>query len=373
VFFFAFTVGGFFAGAINRLVALRWALFGLSIIWAATMFPMVIAGTFIVLLVTRTILGFFEGPSGAIILSATYTWYPAEKRGLPSSLISAANSFAKIAVAPALTWLIVTFGWHTGFLVLMAAGILWCVLWLTTWRPGPFADIRVADPEATAPAQAKVPWSRVFLNRTFIGALILAVPMYGLITVVLTWLPSYFEVGLKFTRLEAGSMFGVPSIAALVAMFASTAVTDRLMARGISSRILRGVVPAVGLILCGAAMVVLPLIGDRFAVVAVVSIGYGIGCIVTPITNAAISQICPPSQVAGALGVFLALQAVAGIVAPPITGAIVDAASSPAMGYAQSFQAFGVVSLLGAIVAMFLIDPDRDGRRIMRTAEALTT
>lgn len=365
-FFMAFTIGGFFAGTINRFAALRWSLVIIAVIWAATMFPMVIAGTFAVLLVSRIILGFFEGPSGALILSATYTWHPVEKRGLPSSLISAANSFAKIAAAPALTWVIVTFGWHYGFLALMTVGLLWCVLWLVTWKPGPYASVKNVAPEALAEAaRTKVPWTRIFLSRTFLGALAAAVPMYGLITVVLTWLPSYFEIGLGFSRLQAGSMFGIPSIVALFAMFISTAITDKIMSQGGSSRIARGIVPGIGLIVCGLSMLVLPLIHVPIAVVAAVSFGYGIGCIVTPITNAAVSQICPPNQVAGALGVFLALQAVAGIIAPPITGAIVDAASSPAAGYAQSFQVFGGVAIVGALVAMALINPAKDAKHLL--------
>lgn len=369
-FFTAFTIGGFFAGTINKWAPLRWSLVLLALIWAATMFPMIIAGSFAVLLVSRIILGFFEGPSGAIILSATYTWHPIEKRGLPSSLISAANSFAKIAVAPALAWVVVTFGWHSGFVVLMTAGILWCILWLTTWRPGPYANVKNTAPGSADEAKrTKVPWTRILLSRTFLGALAAAVPMYGLITVVLTWLPSYFEVGLGFSRLQAGSMFGFPSIVALFAMFITTAITDKLMIRGASSRVARGIVPGIGLIVCGLSMVLLPLIHIPMAVVATVSIGYGIGCIVTPITNAAVSQICPPNQVAGVLGVFLALQAVAGIVAPPITGAIVDAASTPAAGYAQSFQVFGVVSIIGAIVAMILINPGRDAKRLLTVNE----
>lgn len=366
VFFFAFTIGGFFAGSINKFVSLKWSLIGLALIWAAMMLPMVVVGSFMVLLVTRAILGFAEGPSGALILSATYTWHPVEKRGLPSAFISAANSTAKIAMAPLLALVIEHFGWHYSFLALAGLGVLWCVLWYFVWKPGPYSAIKNTAVKLDGEAKKHtVKWGKIFFSRTFLGALAAAVPMYGLITVVLTWLPSYFEVGLGFTRLQAGAMFGFPSIAALIAMFVSTAITDKLMARGVSSKVVRGIVPGVGLLLCGATMVILPMINAPMTVVLVVSAAYGVGCIVTPITNAAISQICPPDQVAGALGVFLALQAVAGIVAPPITGAIVDAASTATAGYAQSFQVFGLVSIVGAIIAMIFMNPGRDAKRLM--------
>ncbi|EOA64018.1 MFS transporter [Corynebacterium glutamicum MT] len=368
-FFLAFTVGGFFAGAINKWMTLKWSLIAVALIWAATMIPMVVVGSFAVLVVTRIILGFAEGPSGALILSATYSWHPVEKRGVPSSVISAANSTAKIAIAPVLTILIIKFGWHAGFLVLALVGVLWCVVWYFVWKPGPYAEIKKINSEKKS-TKPSVPWAKILLSRTFLGALAAAFPMYGLITVVLTWLPSYFEEGLGFTRLQAGSMFGFPSIAALAAMFISTWITDKLMTRGVSAKIVRGIVPGVGLALCGLSMVVLPLIHIPMAVVITISVGYGIGCIVTPITNAAVSQICPPDQVAGALGVLLAMQAVTGIIAPPITGAIVDNAATAAAGYAQSFQIFGVVSIVGAVLAMILMNPGRDAERILALAQS---
>ncbi|MCA2225138.1 hypothetical protein [Nonomuraea aurantiaca] len=37
--------------------------------------------------------------------------------------------------------------------------------------------------------------------------------------VVLTWLPSYFQVGLGFSAVTAGSLCGVPSIAAIVFLY----------------------------------------------------------------------------------------------------------------------------------------------------------
>jgi len=366
VFFLAFSAGGFFAGLINKWTSLKWSLMALAVIWAVCMVPMVVAASFLVLLVSRFLLGLAEGPSGALIHTAVYSWHPVEKRSLPGAFIGAANSLAKIAIAPALTFLIVQFGWHSAFIALMVFGLAWCVLWSFTWRPGPYGEQRISDAQGSAPtARPSVPWMSIFRTRTFLGALAAVIPMYALLTVILTWLPSYFELGLGFNRLEAGSLFGVPSIAALIAMFASTYLSDKFMARGVSSRIMRGIVPASGLLVCGLSMAALPYVGSPVLVVAVVSFGYGVGCIVAPIMNAAISQICPQHQVAGSLGMFLALMAIGGIVAPPLTGMIVDQAASPAVGYAQSFQIFGVVAVLGALLAMILVNPARDAIQVM--------
>ena len=54
--------------------------------------------------------------------------------------------------------------------------------------------------------------------------------------------------GLGFTRVQAGAMFGFPSIASMVTLVGMTFISDRLISRGASSRMLRGVVPTIGLL-----------------------------------------------------------------------------------------------------------------------------
>jgi predicted MFS family arabinose efflux permease len=367
-FFLTFSIGGFLAGPLGKWMSLRWVLVLLSLAWAATMLPMVVAASFAVLLVSRLALGFAEGPTGAFIYTATYSWHPPSKRGLPGAWVTAGSSIAKIAIAPLLAVVVSAWGWRAAFLVLAVVGVAWCALWLTTWKEGPYASGRAASAEGAETAgeePAKVPWGKIFRTPTFIGGVVAIFAMYALVTVVLTWLPSYFEVGLGFTRLEAGTMFGLPSIAAVIALFVSTYVSDKMLSRGARSRVLRGVLPGAGLLVCGLAMVVLPYLEGRTLTIVVVCVGYGIGSIVFPLFNAGLSEICPPRQLVGALGVFLALMSLGGLIAPYLTGVIVDAAASPAEGYANAFQAFGIVAVVASIVALCTVNPERDARRVL--------
>ena len=49
LFFFAFTVGGFFAGILNKWLSLRTVLVVLALVWAFAMLPLVFAASFGVL------------------------------------------------------------------------------------------------------------------------------------------------------------------------------------------------------------------------------------------------------------------------------------------------------------------------------------
>ncbi len=163
-------------------------------------------------------------------------------------------------------------------------------------------------------------------------------------------------------------MFALPSIVSLITLLLSTFVGDRILARGGSARIFRGILPAAALLVCGLSMVGLPYISTPAIAVALVSVGYGLGSINFPIINAAISQIAPPRQVAGALGLLLAIMAIGGLVAPYLTGYIVDHSATAADGYASAFQIFGIAAVVAAIGGLIFLDPDRDARRVREAA-----
>ncbi|MFC9841622.1 MFS transporter [Rhodococcus sp. NPDC127530] len=371
-FFLAYIIGGMATGLLNKWLALRWSLILMSLAWALCMLPMVFAASFAVLLASRFLLGLSEGPGASLIYTAVYTWHPMEKRSLPGAFITSAGSFAKLLIVPGLTLAIVHWGWHTGFLILAGIGVAWCVLWLLTWTEGPYSESKAAAAskgitadDVEAGATPTVPWLRILRTPTFIAATGAVIAMNAVLSVTLTFLPSYFEAGLGYSRVQAGTLFVLPAVGAILALFLVTPVSDFLMSRGYSARALRGVLPGIALLLCGLSLISVPYLGAPGLVVAVVSIGYGFGTVIYPQLSGAISQICPQRQLAGALGVFFALMSLGGVFAPFITGKIVDAAASPAAGYAQAFQVFGFVSIVGAALALLAINPERDALRVL--------
>ncbi|MFC9762889.1 MFS transporter [Rhodococcus jostii] len=363
LFFFTFIIGGFFSGAVNKLLSLRWALAVLALLWSASMLPMVFTASFAVLLVSRLLLGLAEGPSGPLTHTATFSWHPPAKRALPGALLAGSASLAKIVVAPALALVTVSWGWRAALICLAILGVLWCVLWVPTWSEGPYIRSgkgHGATESGTDADEPAVPWIRIFRTPTFLSCMLLIMTIYALVAIVLTWLPSYFEVALGYSRLQAGSMFAFPSIAGLILMLALGATGDRLTSRGATSRVVRIIIPATGVLISSAILVTLPYVSMPALAVLIVSVGYGFLASGYPLIIATITELCPPRQTAGTLGVFMAMMGVGGLVGPYVTGLIVDAAASPAAGYATAFQAFGVVAMVFAIGALVAANPERD-------------
>ncbi|GAA1542674.1 MULTISPECIES: MFS transporter [Brevibacterium] len=364
LFFFAFTIGGFFAGALNKWLSLRTVLIVLALVWAVAMLPLVVSATFAVLVVSRMVLGLAEGPSSALIHTATYSWHAPEKRGFPGALLASAASISKIALAPVLAYFSVTFGWRSALITMAVIGVVWCFFWRKYWEVGPYIPAKATKHSDDPNAEPRVAWHKIFLTKTFISGAFLVASIYAMVTVVLTWLPSYFEVGLGYSRLQSGSMLAIPSIAGLVSLIGGTLLSDRLLARGWSSRFVRIIAPSICVVIGAGILYFLPSISSSAGAVAVVAIGYGVGVVVLPLSNAAVSEICPPRQTAGTLGVFLALMAIGGLVGPYATGLIVDAAADPGAGYAAAFQALGVTSAVCALLTLIFADPERDKARV---------
>jgi ACS family hexuronate transporter-like MFS transporter len=376
LFFLMFCIGGFMAGPLNKYLTLRWALLILAAIWSVVMLPLVLGASLAMLIVSRMLLGLAEGPSSALMHTAAYSWHPPAKRGLPGAMLAGSASVAKIALAPVLTFIAVHYGWRAAVLSLSVLGLVWMGCWLAGWSEGPYTSKAVkatkqADTEGAVETTAKavtepnVPWRKILLSRTFVSCCFLIAAIYALTTVVLTWLPSYFEVGLGYSAMQAGSMFALPSIVGLILMITSGSVTDKLIGRGFTSRTVRIIVPCVGVLICGSILLFLPQISAPALAVAMVSIGYGFSAITFPLINAAISELCPPQQTAGTMGFFLAIMSIGGLIAPYATGVIVDNAATAADGYAQSFQAIGIIGVIAAVLVLVFANPDRD-RKLIR-------
>ncbi|MFJ9173804.1 MFS transporter [Streptomyces sp. NPDC102360] len=376
VFYATFTVGGFLAGPLAKYMTLRWALVVLSLAWSAVMLPFVITAGFVALLVGRMLLGLAEGPAMALMYTATFSWHPPAKRGLPSALLIGSASIAKIALAPVLTFLAIEYDWRSAFIALFALGMVWVLCWLLAWQEGPFTAVAVKNDSAGTATddmrtEPDVPWSRILCSRTYVTSAILVAVLSALTTVVLTWLPSYFEQGLGYSRLEAGSLLVAPAISALVVFIISGTVTDRMLQRGSSSRLVRNVVPCVGVMICAVLLAVLPLIETPVLAVTALSLAYGCGTLAIPLVNASISELCPPQQTAGTMGVFIAIAGIGSLAAPYVTGVLVDNAETAASGYTLAFQCIGILAAISAVLVLVFANPDRDRKLVRRSDESV--
>jgi MFS family permease len=361
-FYFLYSLSAIGVGFLaTRHVPLKWLLFVMSLLWAATQLPVFLFASGGVLLGTRIALGAAEGPATAVANSTAYSWFPPHRRGLPTAMLTSGASVAKLVAAPLLTLLIVHEGWRSAFLALAVAGAGWCVLWLLIGRSGPYVPPRVAAATPADRAARRRTFLAVATSRTFLVLLLATYPMYALISVILSWLPSYLEAGLGFSTLTSGFLFGLPSVIGMGCMLGAGWVTDRLLRAGVSARVAHGLVPMSSLVAGGVLLTLLPLAaGARYLAYALLVGGYCLTLVAQPIVYAAIGTAAAPSQRTSVLSLFIALQSTSGIIAPWATGALIDGADNHLDGYHTAFLVIGALIAVGGLVAVKFADPGRD-------------
>ncbi|MEJ8281928.1 MFS transporter [Pseudonocardia spirodelae] len=338
----------------GRRVSTRAVLLGCGLLIALGQIPAALAGGALMLIASRVVVGAAEGPAVPLAHNAAYSWFPASRRGLPAALITSGASFSKIALLPVISLSVVAFGWRVGFVAIGVVALLWLVAWYLLGRPGPYAGA-----QGPAPARDRG-WMRGLRTPTMLACLFATFAQGALAAVVFTWLPSYFQNGLGFSAATAGTLFALPSVAGLGALFLIGGLGDRIMRRGAPARVGRGRVGGICLLLSGLVLAAIPLVDVPAVAVAAVILGYGFSVTVNTVTFPVVSELFGAAHRAGALAMITASSAAAGVASPLLAGRLIDTGAAPGSGYTMSFLVFGLLLALGGLVFALAVDPARD-------------
>src|ERR1700757_4480190 len=270
-FFFLFSIAAIAVGFLVNRIATRWVLLVLALIWALAQFPMVGTVSLTTLMVCRIILGAGEGPAFSVAAHAIYKWFPDEKRTLPTAILSQGSAFGVIVAVPALNWLIVNHSWHYAFGGLGVVGLLWVVAWLILGREGP-----LVHNAASAAAEVRIPYFQLLTSRTFVGCVAATFGAYWALSLGLTWFTSFIVQGLGFSQQQAGYISILPWIFGATIVLLTGWISQVLVARGVSTRVARGVLGAAPLIVGGLVLAAMPHVSGLWLQVALIVIGPGL-------------------------------------------------------------------------------------------------
>lgn len=105
-FFLRFAVSSVATGFLVNRVQTRWVLLAMGFIWALSQFPMIGSVGFETLAACRIALGAGEGPTTPVALHSAYTWFPNERRTLPTAVIVQGGAIGGMVALPLLNWII---------------------------------------------------------------------------------------------------------------------------------------------------------------------------------------------------------------------------------------------------------------------------
>jgi MFS transporter, ACS family, D-galactonate transporter len=370
-FFLLFSLSGVVVGFLANRIGTKVLMLVMGVIWAAALLPMSVTANFAVLLASRVILGAAEGPAFPVAVHSVYKWFGNQRRALPTSVVASGAAFGAGVVAPLVTWIIVHYGWHAAFGTLGGVGLVWAFLWWVWAEEGPIdgpaATVTVATATAAAGGVAQpVSYRRLLLSRTAIGVFLGGFAAYWIIALNLVWLANYLIKVVYLPPAQAAWVITLPAIMQMALAPLCAYLSQALARRGYSSRVARGLLGSLCVILGGLSLASVPFAGRGVLEIALVGLSFSIGSVIFTLGTTLIGEISPASQRGAMLGITNSIHTLAGLCAPFLMGLLVDIDADPTAGFRTGFVYAGaLVTLLGTLAAV-LIDPEADLRHFHR-------
>jgi MFS family permease len=346
------------------------AAVGMAVLWSVSQSPMALGGGVAALFASRILLGAAEGPAFPVAQHAALSWFPNQRRNLPSALITVGSTLGVVIAAPTLTWVIQHHGWRPAFAVVAVVGALWVLVWAVMGCDGSHAvaTFTAASADATVTRvdahPGKIGYGRILATRSWIGVTAAYFSTYWMVALTIVWLPSYLHNGLGYTATTSANLVALLSAVNAVAVLGQAGLTGWLLRRGISTRWARARVGGISLITSAVACLVLAS-GQRAApTLLLLIVGFGLCTVMVSIAVTTVAELVPAERRGGAQGLMNAVVTIAGFIAPTLIGHLVDTQGTA--GYQRAILISGMLLLLGGTAAITLVDPARDRQWMSR-------
>lgn len=364
-FFLLFSLSGIFVGFVADRIKTKWILVVLGLVWSIVQFPVVWVASLPVLFASRIVLGAGEGPAYPVALHACYKWFSNDRRNVPTAFIQNGAVTGKVIAAPLLTYLTIAYGWRSAFLLLGVGALIWVFVWMLAGAEGNPSSKAVIVPAETAD---RLPYRHLLFNRTIIGSICLGFVAFWGTALSYTWFPSYLIQATGYSKVTTGWIFSAMISAQFPILLLASWFSQRMLRRGVSSRVARSAFAASGCVIGGIAMLI-AMRGTDFNVTKIILIAVGLACALVVLTMgpAIVAEIIPPEQRGALLAINNSVATLGGLVAPTIMGNVVQASAfQRGVGYEHGFVITGIVFIVGGLLGGLLMNPELTKARLDR-------
>jgi len=361
---------------VDRFGTRRVAAAGIGI-WSLATILTGAASTYGLLLASRLVMGAGESSSNPVCAKTVRQWIPARERGAANAVFNA-GSFAGPAFCLALIGVLISaFGWRWAFVISGSIGFVWLALWMvffntperTRWLSQGEREMILRERNNGGQALDEGQPDgllRLLHSRTLWGiALTEGCNIYAQY-LFLTWLPSYLQSTRHVSITSSGWLSGAPYGGAVVLAILAGFLSDRYVrGAGVASGRRRHAI-AVSM-LCGAAILLVPLATSFAALVAVLTLSLS-GIAATNATNFSLLSDMLPNQrdIAKAMGFVIVGGNVFGLLAPIVTGYVISMTGS----YDYAFVIAGVLLLTGIVLTLTMTHRPIVARAAAKLAQA---
>lgn len=314
-------------------------------------------------IVLRLLLGVTEGPHFPAMSRSISNWLPARERARALSLGLVAIPISSVVGSPLASYLVSDFGWRTMFFAISSVGIVWAVVWYAVFkdRPKDSKYVNEAELKIIGTGECKVDAKKDPIDWRFIlthPALIannIAYFAYGYMLFFATlWLPGYFLSQHGLNLKSVGWYLTIPWLVAAVFLKCGGILSDWLYRKTGNGRLARAHVIWSSQLLSAFFFVMLGFTDTLGLSIFFLSLALGFGQLPQPAFFSVNIDVAK-ERAGSAQGVTSSCLSLAGIIAPFMTGWLIDYTGN----YKGAFLLLGGLTVIAAIVVILFHHPDR--------------
>jgi ACS family D-galactonate transporter-like MFS transporter len=318
-FFWSYTMMQVPIGLMADRMNLLWVYAGAFALWSLAQGLTGLAGSLMVLILLRVLLGFGESiylPGGTKIVSLLFA---RSERGLPSGFFDSGTRFGLVLGGICIPWLLVRYGWRDAFVLVGILGLLWLVPWFIAF-PSQLAK-RAERPAEPSTPQERPHFRLAHFDRNLVGICLGFFCFDYFWYLMLTWLPDYLYEARHFDIIKAGFFSAMPYAVFGVCQPLGGWIADRLISRGWdATRTRKGIISfgfMFGLLMIPAAF------AESAQVAVALIIGAGFVGLATANLLVMVQLCAPPDEVGVWTGFMNFTGNIGGITAPLVTGFLI--------------------------------------------------
>ncbi|MDE2006145.1 MAG: MFS transporter [Rhodospirillales bacterium] len=321
---------------------------------------------------TRVLLGIGEAPQFPLDAKVVRTWFNVRDRGTPTGIFNSASTVGPAIAPPLLTFLMLSFGWRSMFIIIGVVGIAIGLIWWAVYRDPESCALNAEEQRYLDDGEdhthgervSFAEWRSLFGYRTTWGMIFGNFGNGYMIWLYAAWLPGYLEIQRHISIPHTGWLAAIPYVFGIVGSLFGGWFADRLVAWGFSPINSRKLPIIVGMVGAAGCTIFAALVPSNSAAIAAISVALFLGNMAGA-TIWALAVVAAPSKGVASLGSMQNFGGfLGGALAPMLTGFIVQASGS----FVPALILSAVVSVASAFVYLIVV---RDAVRLPASGAAM--
>jgi len=331
IFTIGYGVSSFLFSTLGDIFGPRKIMCLAILLWSISMFVGPLAGSFMVLAMTRVLLGVGEGIHWPMQSKYISNWFPSSEHGRANGIWLLGPKLGPAIAVPLFAFILTHWGWHMTFYALGAASFaLLFVLWIlapdspsqSKWVNQAELDYITQEHELIqqVPGDEKMTFKKGL--KTVVGNtnFWLLTGYYSCQCAIfwglLTWLPSYLKVARGFSWSTMGNFTAMTWMGAAVMIVIVGALSDKLGRRSPFQ--------IIAMLGYGAGIFLSSQLTDNVAAAWAIAIATMIGAGGMPVTWSLVNKIIPKEAIGTGSGVLNGISVGVGALMPTLIGFLIN-------------------------------------------------